>query len=82
MKTTSKLIALRSWGDNNIRILYSIYRCILLCVGGFELDPHYCQLPVAEGVQPDRNSCPAVLTEVWIVLESNYARIYSTVQKF
>ena len=46
-----------------------------LGISGFEQDPHYCQLPVAEEVQPDRNSsCPAVLTVVWIVLDSNYAR--------
>ena len=31
-----------------------------LGISGFELDPHYCQLPVAEEVQLDRNSCPAV----------------------
>ena len=31
----------------------------LLGISGFKLDPHYCQLPVAEEVQPDRNSCPA-----------------------
>ena len=31
--------------------------------------------PVAEEVQPDRNSCcSAVLTNVWIVLYSNYTR--------
>ena len=41
---------------------------------GFELDPHYCQLPVDDEVQPDRNSCPAVLTVVWFVLDSNYTR--------
>ena len=40
----------------------------LLGISGFDLDPHYCQLPVAEEVQPDRNSCPAVLTVVRIVL--------------
>ena len=45
-----------------------------LGISGFKLDPHYCQLPVAEEVQPDRNSCPAVLTVVWIVLDSNYTR--------
>ena len=45
-----------------------------LGISGFELDPYYCQLPVAEEVQPDRNSCPFVLTVVWIVLDSNYAR--------
>ena len=44
-----------------------------LGISGFELDPHYCQLPVAEEVQPDRNSCLAVLTQVWIVLDSNHA---------
>ena len=26
-------------------------------------------MPVAEEVQPDQNSCPAVLTVVWVVLE-------------
>ena len=45
-----------------------------LGISGFELDPHYCQLPVAEEVQPERNSCPAVLIVVWIVFDSNYTR--------
>ena len=45
-----------------------------LGISCFELDPHYCQLLVAEEVQPDRNSCPAVLKVVWIVLVSNYTR--------
>ena len=30
--------------------------------------------PAAEEVQPDRNSCPAILTVEWIVLDSNYTR--------
>ena len=30
--------------------------------------------PVAEEVQPDRSSCSAVLTKVWMVLDSNYTR--------
>ena len=33
-----------------------------LGISGFELGLHYCQLPGAEEVQPDRNSCPSVLT--------------------
>ena len=41
-----------------------------LGISGFELGPHYCQLPVADEVQPDRNSYPAVLTVVWIVFDS------------
>ena len=45
-----------------------------LGISGFELDLHYCQLPVAEEVQPDHNSCPAVLTVVWIVLDSVYTK--------
>ena len=31
-------------------------------------------LSIAEEVQPDRHSCPAVLTVVWIELDSNYTR--------
>ena len=49
-----------------------------LGISSFDLDPHYCPLPVTEEVQPDRNSCPAVLTAEWMVLDSNY----SSVQKF
>ena len=45
-----------------------------LGISGFELGPHYCQLPVADEVQPDQNSCQAVLTVVWFVLDSNYTR--------
>ena len=44
---------------------------------GFELGLHYCQLPVADEVQPDRNSYPAVLTVVWIVFDSHYMLLYS-----
>ena len=58
----------------SLLISYSSCRCILLSISGFELDPHYCQLPVAEEVQPERNSCPVVLTVVRIVLDSNYIR--------
>ena len=46
----------------------------LVGTSGFELGPHFCQLPVAEEVQPDRNNCPAVLTVVWMALDSNYTR--------
>ena len=49
-------------------------RLYSLGITGFELDPHYCQLPIAEEVQPDRNSYSAVLTVVWIVLDSNCTR--------
>ena len=55
---------------------YLVFQLLVhsLRISGFELDPHYCQLPVAEEAQPDRNSCPAVLTEVRIGLDSNYTR--------
>ena len=46
----------------------------LLGISGFKLGPHYCQLPVADEVQPNRSSCPAVLTVEWSVLDSNYTR--------
>ena len=49
-----------------------------LGISGFELDPHYCQLPVAEEFQPDRNSCPAVLTVIWIVLDYYYTCLLYT----
>ena len=45
--------------DSNLVFQLLVYS---LGISGFELDPHCCQLPVVEEVQPDRNSCPAVLT--------------------
>ena len=57
---------------------YCILDAVVLAyigISGFQVDPHFCQLPVAEEVQPDRNRCPGVLTVVWIELDSNYTLI-------
>ena len=75
------LYALRSCGWPHSNLVFQL-RVHSLRISGFELDPHYCQLPVAEEVQPDRNSCPVVLTVVWIELDSNCTRQTSDLREF
>ena len=76
-KMASMLYALRSCGrleaSPRSNLVFQL-RVHSLGISGFELGPHYCQLPVADEVQPDRNSYPTPSTVVWIVFESNYTR--------